>query len=141
MIVILCDMGDPVGHETGDEADAELQDKGLRRAGHIDRIDQVRDGHSQGTGDAAVPASEDQSCQDAERVADMQRHHSAAGGWHRDLQERECHIAESGHQSREYKLVCSFIQLRRILSDCSTFNRARSGHRSLLPHKTGCLFL
>ena len=141
MIVILCDMGDPVGHKTGDEADAELQDKGLRRAGHIDRIDQISDGHSQGAGDAAVPSAEDQSRQDAERVADMQRHHAAAGSGHWDLQECECHIAESGHQSREYKFVRSFIQLRRILSGCSTFNGARSGHRSLLPHKTGCLFL
>ena len=67
----IADMEDSMGHQACDQADAELQEEGLGRAGHIGG-GQVADGHAHSPRKAAPVAAQQQRRQHAEHIAEVE---------------------------------------------------------------------
>ena len=94
-------MSNLVGNQTGDQTDAELQDKRLGSSGDINWIHQVSDRHPDSSGQSAITASEKQCGQNAEGISKMQGSGISAGHGDLDLQEGKDNIAQSGEKCRQ----------------------------------------
>ena len=99
------DVAQTVSDKSGDQADTELQDEGFGRIDHIDGIEKVTDGHSDGATDAAVQAAQNQRAQHADRVSQVDRSGIASGKADLNLQEGEHHIGQGGEYARHNQLL------------------------------------
>ena len=72
-------MSEFVRDQPGEQADAEFQQKSFRRVENVNRVDQIADGHADGAAESPIDAAEQQSADNADRVAEMNRSGIAAG--------------------------------------------------------------
>ena len=81
-----------MGDQTGDQTDAELQNKGLGGIYDIDGIEKVADGHADGAADAAPETAKDQRTENTDCIAEMDACCVAAGKRDLNLQKSEDNI-------------------------------------------------
>ena len=91
-----------MGDQTGDQADAEFQDKGLWRVDHIYRVKQIADGHADGAADSPVYAAKQQRAENADRISKVDGGGVAARQGDLDLQKGEYYIRECGKNAGKY---------------------------------------
>ena len=92
----LVQMADSVCHQPDNQSDAQLQEEGLGRAGHIGR-GQVGDGHANRSGQAAPVAAQQQGRQHAEHIAEVEGGLLGPNG-DVDFEEGEADVAKGRQQ-------------------------------------------
>src|SRR5699024_10026047 len=72
LVSTLVDPGNTMSDQPDDQPDTQLEHKRLRRPDNIHRIQDIRDGHADRSGQSAVPAAQDKRSEHAERISDVQ---------------------------------------------------------------------
>ena len=109
-------MADPVGDQTGDHADQELDDKGYGSFHDVDRVDQVADRQTDRSAEPPVDRAEHQRAQDNESVSEMNRYLSARS---RDRNREKCKY--------DVGQCCEYSGKRELLQAFAVFRRRRDG--------------
>ena len=91
-------------YQAGNQSDTQFQHKGFRGSGNVDRVHDIRDGHSHGSCQSAVPAAQKQGPQYAEGVSDMKRRGVSSGQWNLYLQKGKRYVT----QCRQKRGLCQF---------------------------------
>ena len=91
-VCLISDVTEVMGDQTGDQTDAELQNKGLGCIYDIDGIEKVADGHADGAADAAPETAKDQRAENTDGIAEMDACCVAAGKRDLNLQKSEDNI-------------------------------------------------
>ena len=100
-----------VSHQAHDQADAQLKQESLGRAGHIG-CGQVAYGHADGTCQAAPETAQQQGRQHAEYIAEVKSRFARTYG-NINLEHGKADIAQRCHQARHGQPLDVFLRLYR----------------------------